>query len=395
MLFVSIMFLVALSIAGVAAFFSITGLVAIFSASAIAVIIMGTVLEVGKLVAISYTYRYWPLIGVIQKMVMMFFIVLLMVITSIGIFGFLSKAHLEKIGPQDQYVLQIDRLEKKIASENSKIERNQRVLDNLDSALDKYIELGFVTRGLEQREEQADQRGNVDESIRIAEEKIDEYSDEKSELSSKMQDIELEVGPIKYVAQLIYGNTDQGLEMAVKLLIIMLVCTFDPLAVALLIAANHAHLNRNDKRVRSEFSILEENNAPVVTKSENLGSDSIQNKELSYDDLNDDEKIEQRQKVEEYLKTLGSETEGDESALTRHKYRRIMTSDKSVGDNEQSKNNSSEEVSSEPTSVTTDSPYRLNIIDGVEDEKESAMPEKAKQKGNRFNWLPRRNPPKE
>lgn len=382
MLFVSIMFLVALSIAGVAAFFSITGLVAIFSASALAVIIMGSVLEVGKLVAISYTYRYWPIIGTVQKMAMMFFIVLLMIITSIGIFGFLSKAHLEKVGPQDQYVLQIERLDKKIESETKKVERNQNVLDNLDEALDKYIELGYVTRGLEQREEQADQRAKVEKAIRVAEAKIDEYNDEKSELASKMQEIELEVGPIKYVAQLIYGSDKSAIDMAVKLMIIMLVCTFDPLAVALLIAANHAHLNRNDNRVRSEFGILEDKD-----QDKNSTEEDIQNNDLRYDDLDDDEKLEQRKKVEDYLKTLDGETEGEESAHTRHKYRRIVPSEKS--------NNEVHDDNADSEQDLSESPYTLNRIED-ETVKESPKPEKnTKQKGNRFNWLPRRNPPKE
>ena len=126
-MFITLLFLSALSIAAVAAYFSITGLVAVFSASALAIIIMGSVLEVGKLMAISYAYRYWTIIGYIQRTSLLFFVLVLMAITSIGIFGFLSKAHLEKVGPQEQYVLQIDRLEEKIDMEQTKIDRNQKV----------------------------------------------------------------------------------------------------------------------------------------------------------------------------------------------------------------------------------------------------------------------------
>jgi len=344
-MFILLLFLSALSIAAVAAYFSITGLVAVFSASALSVIIMGSVLEAGKLVAISYAYRFWNIIGFIQKSSLMFFIVTLMVITSIGIFGFLSKAHLEKVGPQEQYVLQIERLEEKVDMEQTKIDRNQKVLDNLDDALDKYIELGFVTRGLEQREEQSDQRSSVEEAISKSESRIDDYNSDIAELKSKMQEIELEVGPIKYIAELLFGDTSNSIDKAVKILILLLVCTFDPLAVMLLISANHAHIHRNDHRVRSEFSVFEKD-------------DTVQDSKMMYDDLTDDQKEEHIRKVHEYLNNMDeSDTTSDKD--TEDKYKDML-------------DNQHEDTSNEDV-VENESPYKLHNL------------EKAKKKSS---WLP-------
>ena len=168
-------------------------------------------------------------------------------------------------------------------------------------------------------------------------------------------------------------------------MIIMLVCTFDPLAVALLIAANHAYMNRNDKRVRSEFSILEDDNASTADKA---GLDTFQNKELRYADLTEEEKLEQRRKVDEYLKALDaySENVSDSSEKKAEKYRQ-MISDEQTGD--------SDVIESSDESSKTESPYSLNKIEDDVTDEVANVQKNSKTIGNRFNWLPRRNPPKE
>lgn len=358
-----LLFLVAVSIAVVAAYFSITGLVAVFSASAISIIVMGSVLEIGKLVAISYGYRFWNLIGNIQRVFLLFFIVVLMAVTSIGIFGFLSKAHLEKVGPQDQYELRIDRIDEKTKILNNKITRSRKVLNNLDSALDKYIELGFVTRGLEQREEQAPQRTTLEEDIAKNEQLIDDLNEEKLNIKSSIQEIELEVGPIRYIAQMVYGDTKGSIEKAVKILIIMLVCTFDPLAVMLLISANHAHMHRNDSRIRSEFSILREQN-------------TVQSEKLMYDDLSDEEKEEHIQKVKQFLDDLDDtpepSTQVDNESET--KYRDMVY--KNMNEDTDTSNVSKSSTERKDDNSDEQSPYNLHRID------------KPKKRG--LNWLPRK-----
>lgn len=359
-MFITILFLSALSIAAVAAYFSITGLVAVFSASALAIIVMGSVIEAGKLVAVSYVYRFWELIGFVQKSLMIILIAGLMALTSIGIFGFLSKAHLEKVGPQEQYVIQIDRLEEKIGMERKKIDRNQSVLDNLDQALDKYIELGFVTRGLKQREEQSEQRAQVEGAISTSENKIDEYRNSISDIRSNIQDIELKVGPIKYIAEIIYGDGPEAIDKAVKILIIILVCMFDPLAIMLLICANHAHMHRNDKRVRSEFSMFDKDKSPV------------QDEKLLYDDLSDDEKEEHRQKLREYVSSMNSDDENSVNEDAQKKYEGMV--DKNKVTDEDSFESDETEASNE---ASAESPYKLHNLD------------KPNTKRDKSSWLPK------
>ena len=359
-MFITILFLSALSIAAVAAYFSITGLVAVFSASAIAIIVMGTVIEAGKLVAVSYVYRFWELIGFIQKSLMIMLIAGLMALTSIGIFGFLSKAHLEKVGPQEQYVIQIDRLEEKIGMERKKIERNQSVLDNLDQALDKYIELGFVTRGLEQREEQSEQRAQVEGAIATSENKIDEYRNSISDIRSNIQDIELKVGPIKYIAEIIYGDGPEAIDKAVKILIIILVCMFDPLAIMLLICANHAHMHRNDNRVRSEFSMFEKK------------KEAVQDQELLYDDLSEDEKEIHRQKVREYIDSMNESEDDAVNEDTQKKYEGMVDRNK-VSDEEA--DDLVDQIPEDEESKSVESPYKLHNLD--------------KPKRGASSWLPK------
>lgn len=359
-MFITILFLSALSIAAVAAYFSITGLVAVFSASAISIIVMGTVIEAGKLVAVSYVYRFWELIGFVQKSLMIFLIAGLMALTSIGIFGFLSKAHLEKVGPQEQYVIQIDRLEEKIGMERKKIERNQSVLDNLDQALDKYIELGFVTRGLEQREEQSEQRAQIEGAISTSENKIDEYRNSISDIRSNIQDIELKVGPIKYIAEIIYGDGPEAIDKAVKILIIILVCMFDPLAIMLLICANHAHMHRNDSRVRSEFSMFEKEKEPV------------QDQELLYDDLSEDEKEIHRQKVREYIDSMNESEDDAVNEDTQKKYEGMVDRNK-VSDEEA--DDLVDQIPEDEESKSVESPYKLHNLD--------------KPKRGASSWLPK------
>lgn len=291
MVFIWVMFIVALAIASVAAVFSITGLVAVFSASAIWIIIMGTVLEIGKVVAVSYGYRFWPMISLIHKTLLLFFVVVLMVITSIGIFGFLSKAHLEKVGPQSQIEITVSRLDQRIESEEGRIARAQGVINTLDAAFERYIELGYVTRGIEQRNEQEPQRRELNIAINEAETNLEQLREQRTELLSSIQAIEIEVGPIRYIAEIIYGSTEDGVEKAVRILIIMIVLTFDPLAILLLISANHAFMNRNDPRVRSEFSILEQ-------------TSGMQNSGIVYNEIPEDEQKEALQRVKDFLATM-------------------------------------------------------------------------------------------
>jgi hypothetical protein len=244
---------VAIAIAAVAAWYSIVGLMAIFAAAAIPIAIMGGVLEVGKLVTASWLYRNWKQTPFLLKTYLTLAVGVLMLITSMGIFGFLSKAHIDQgIGSGDASA-KIERLDTSIRANEKEIQRAQSTLDSFDAVLDRFTELGYVTRGLEARQEQAEERSTMRGIIARAEAENDKLYDKRSELSTEVRAFEVEVGPIKYIADLIYENGEDNLDEAVRIVILLLIFVFDPLAVLLLIAANQSLVReQRSSRVRKE-----------------------------------------------------------------------------------------------------------------------------------------------
>ena len=359
MLFGIFTLITALAIAGVAAWFSIEGLMAIFSASALPIAIMAGTLEVGKLLTASWLYRYWHETSVLLKTYLSTAVVVLMLITSMGIFGYLSKAHLDQAGETGDAFAKVERIDGQIQREenkialledrilgvggsidvsesikqqeeirdgawarvqgdidyaNGQIDRLRDQLAVLDKAVNDLREKGvevvtldeggafrqaetekidYVAQANELFAQQKEQRDQIREDIQVQQDNIDKYraqaqktiddanaeinrlrnqnssqqdeniikideyntqidgiydnivilKDEKFEAESIVRNLEKEVGPIKYVAQLIYGaDTESYLDQAVRLFILMLVFVFDPLAVVLIIAATQTLL---------------------------------------------------------------------------------------------------------------------------------------------------------
>ena len=229
----------ALAISAVAAYYSIIGLIAIFSAAVVPIAVMGIVLELGKLVTASWLYHYWKRVPKLLKGYLISAVVVLMFITSMGIFGFLSKAHIEQTTITSDKSIEIQSVVSAIERHKKDINRAEFSLSLLDDALKKYTELGAVTKGLNARKDQEVERNELNESIQSATNKIATLTKTKFGLQKEQLQIESEVGPIRYIAELIYGESSQGvLEDAVRWVIIIIVFVFDPLAVLLLIAAN-------------------------------------------------------------------------------------------------------------------------------------------------------------
>ena len=229
----------ALAISAVAAYYSIIGLIAIFSAAVIPIAVMGVVLELGKLVTASWLYHYWKKVPKLLKTYLISAVVILMFITSMGIFGFLSKAHIEQTTITSDKSLEISSVQSEIERHKKDIFRAEQSLQLLDNALIKYTDLGAVTKGLNARKEQQGERDELNESIQSATDKIATLTKKQFRLKKEQLQIESEVGPIKYIAELIYGESTQSvIEDAVRWVIIIIVFVFDPLAVLLLISAN-------------------------------------------------------------------------------------------------------------------------------------------------------------
>jgi len=241
--------LTALAISAVAAYYSIIGLIAIFSSAMIPIAVMGVVLETGKLVSAAWVYHHWKRTPVLLKTYLISAVVVLMFITSMGIFGFLSKAHIEQTTVNSDNTLQIELIESQIQRERGSIERAENTLAQLDGALEKYVELGAVTKGLTARKDQEAERNELNATINESTDVITSLTKEMSELNADRIAIEAEVGPIKYIAELIYGESSTGvLEDAVRGVILIIVFVFDPLAVLLLVAANQSLVQENRRR---------------------------------------------------------------------------------------------------------------------------------------------------
>jgi len=247
-------FISAISISVIAAGYSIIGLATLFAGATTAIIAMGGALEVGKLVAASWLYNNWRSdVPRLLKAYLFVAIIVLVFITSMGIFGFLSKAHLDQVKPTSSNNIKIELIDNQIISQEKIIERSQNTLTLLDKALEVYIDKEYVTRGLKERKKQKPERDALTLAINEASDKITELSDKRCSLKREQDKIEAEVGPIKYIAELIYGDDAKDyFDHAVRIVILILIFVFDPLAVLLLIAANISlrqwRLARNEKQ---------------------------------------------------------------------------------------------------------------------------------------------------
>ena len=247
-------FISAIAISLIAAGYSILGLATLFAGAAVPIIAMGSALEVGKLVAASWLYHNWRE-GIPRALKAYLFtaIIVLVFITSVGIFGFLSKAHLDQVRPTGNNAVQIALIDKQINQQQLIIDRSENTLDRLDKALDVYISKEYVTRGLKERKKQKEERDLLNAEIKKAMDEIARLTTEKSNIEIEQLKIEADVGPLKYVAELIYGdNAKDHFDSAVRIIILILIFVFDPLAVLLLIAANISlrqwRIKRNEKQ---------------------------------------------------------------------------------------------------------------------------------------------------
>lgn len=235
-------FVTSLAIAAVAAWYSIIGLTAIFAAAVIPIIIMGIVLEIGKLVAAAWVYNHWRETSILLRTYLVSAIVVLMLITSMGIYGFLSKSHIDAGINTGEISVKIERVDNRIKSEQRQIDRAEKNILEMDTTLDKTSYGFFDDSRLDERKRQSVEREQLNNIITKSENNIDDLLDKKSEYELEVKNFEVEVGPIKYIAALIYGDEAKNyLDNTVRYVILLLIFVFDPLAVLLLISANMSY----------------------------------------------------------------------------------------------------------------------------------------------------------
>ena len=275
MFFAILVLLVALSISIVAAYYSIIGLTTLFSGAIVAVTVMGIVLEVGKIIAATWLHKNWTSSPLLIKSYLTIAVLILMLITSMGIFGYLSKAHLTQTTPINIIKTEISKIDFSleqeqnfIINEEKKIKSFQKIIDQLDKSMEIYFEKGIVRRALREREKQKEERDNVQIQINNSTNLINLHNKEislltikKFNLEQKIKNVELEVGPIKYIADLIYveNKSKDLLEQTVRFVILILIFVFDPLAIILILAANITLKEYKNKKLLNN-NIVKTNN---------------------------------------------------------------------------------------------------------------------------------------
>jgi hypothetical protein len=242
--FSNLTLLVALSLSSVAAWYSIIGLTAIFAGAVIPVIIMGSILEIGKITTTVWLRKYWHRAGWLLKLYLVPAVIALALLTSMGIFGFLSKAHMDQGITSGDVQAKIALYDEKIKISKENIDANRKALKQMDEAVDQIMGRSTTETGADKavqiRRSQQKERTRLFAEIEAEQKKITALNEERAPIAAEVRKVEAEVGPIKYIAALIYGdNADNNmLEAAVRWVIILLVVVFDPLAIALVLAAN-------------------------------------------------------------------------------------------------------------------------------------------------------------
>jgi len=223
-------FIIAIALSSIAAFYSVIGLAQIFPGSFWPIILMGSVLEAAKLVTVSWLYNNWEETNRLMKYYFSIAIVLLMAITSMGIFGYLSRAHIES-----NIVVGANTVQLKTIETQEKIAR-----DKLDYLLARAKDPSTASNKL-------------DKQIQDTQTELTRLTKEKLPLMAEENKLTAEIGPIKYIAEIFYDRNDAGfIDKAVRLVIFTIIIVFDPLAVLLLIASNQTY-----KRIKSDMNPIE------------------------------------------------------------------------------------------------------------------------------------------
>ena len=244
MLFALITLLSAISLSAIAAYYSVIGLMAIFAASPIPIAIMGGALEFSKLIAASWAYKNWSISPRFLKYYFTIAVIILMFITSLGIFGYLSKAHNDQSLVSGDVSAKIAMIDEKIKVEKDNIDVNRKQIKQMDDSVDQTMVRSTSEKGAEKaaslRKAQQAERNRLLKEIEAYNKRVSTLNEERAPIASEIRKVEAEVGPIKYIAALIYGDSVDSnlLDKSVRFVIILLVLVFDPMAVLLVIAGN-------------------------------------------------------------------------------------------------------------------------------------------------------------
>jgi hypothetical protein len=270
-------FFTGILISAVAIYYSVIGLAAIFAAAVIPIYVMGTILELSKLVTAWWLKANWHRAPILLKTYMLIAVIALMLITSMGIFGFLSKAHSDQGLVSGDVQSKIAIYDEQIQTARDNIDANRKALKQMDEAVDQVMGRSTDEKGADKavsiRRAQARERNRLQAEIAAEQKTISRLSAERAPIAAEVRKVEAEVGPLKYIAKLIYGDsTDTNLlEKAVTWVIILIVLVFDPLAVLLLLASQMsfqwARQEKQDKLLKESLDNFESSNESKTNHS--------------------------------------------------------------------------------------------------------------------------------
>jgi hypothetical protein len=253
-------FLSAILLSGIAAYYSVIGLASIFTGAFWPVVFMGSVLEMSKLVTASWLYRNWKKCPILLKGYLSIAVVILMLITSMGIFGFLAKSHI-----------------------NSTIDLGANQADLMALNQQEKLANDKLTYLLARAKDPSTASNKLDNQIQDVQRELRRISKDRLPLVKESNTLSVEVGPIKYVAELVYGASSDSIDKAVRLVIMLIMSVFDPLAVLLLIAANISLKQKEDEKLSQQTQIDHEQ---IV---DSLPTDQVQPIHEEVEEIHNDE----------------------------------------------------------------------------------------------------------
>lgn len=269
-----LLFISAFLLSSIAAYYAVLGLMTIFSGAAMSIAVMGGALEFSKIVVTSWLYRNWKETSILLKTYFVSAIIVLMALTSIGIFGYLSKAHSDQFIASGEVNEKVELIDERIQFQRSIIEDSRNAIAQLNRQVDETLSRtanqqsnAAVNRSVTIRRAQSQEREELAKSIELAQNEITKLNEEKREVTKEQRVLEAEVGPIKYIAEMIYGSSDADvLEKAVRIMIILIVVVFDPLAVLMFIAVNQSLRQEKDatSTKEPEKNVEESIEEPIV-----------------------------------------------------------------------------------------------------------------------------------
>jgi hypothetical protein len=264
-----LLLLSALSLSCISGYYSVLGMASIFSASFVPIVIMTGALETSKLIVASWLYNNWSKTPFMLKTYLCVAVIVLMMITSLGVFGFLSKAHISQtLGSQDNTLI-INQIDQEIQQQQSQITDAQSQISELDSSVNSLLKQNYAIRSSKLRIQQQPERDTLSKQILSADTQITNLNNQKIQLEQVDNKTQADIGPLLYIAQMLYGDnvTPTLQEHAVRIVILMIIFVFDPLAVLSVIAANLGFAHYKNSKIE-EYQAPKGDHSAIVSKVE-------------------------------------------------------------------------------------------------------------------------------